>query len=288
MQKVNMHGLGRSVPPPVLQDLSNETIGAFTNSPQGPRPAHPERYLHYHRHYELLYITKGARALWVDGQEYRAEAGDLIVFRPGEAHNEYAGTRAISYFVYRFRPEELSSSHLEFPRSQNRCPVLNLPQKAEFMALFNRICAEFEQRDPDSPMLLGAYLVEFIVKLRRALRGSATKKPERGVRDEIQLATTLLQENVSAAMALEKLARRTLMSTSHFAHSFKECVGESPRRYQIHERIEQAKVLLLETAKPATEIAQQLGYASPYFFYRQFRKKTGYTTAQFRERFRSG
>ncbi|XHR28939.1 MAG: helix-turn-helix domain-containing protein [Chthoniobacteraceae bacterium] len=282
---MNPKSLAVSIPPPALEDYSSEPIFAMTALPQAPRPAHPEHYLHYHRHYELLYITKGVRELWVEGREYRAEAGDLIVFRPGEAHGEYAGTRTISFFVYRFRPEELSNSHLEFPRTRNRCPVLNLPQKAEFVALFNRICAEFALQEPDSQMMLGAYLVEFIVKLRRAVRGSATKKPESNVRDQIRLAASLLQENVSAGMALEKLARRTFMSTSHFAHSFKACVGESPRRYQIHERIEQAKVLLLETAKPATEIAQQLGYTSPYFFYRQFRKKTGYTTAQFRERF---
>jgi AraC-like DNA-binding protein len=148
--------------------------------------------------------------------------------------------------------------------------------------------SEFQQPDADSQLLLGAYLIEFVVKLRRAIRARAvsSKKPERGVHDRIKLATDLLQENVTGGMGLEKLARRTFMSVSHFAHSFKACVGESPRRYQIHERIEQAKALLLETDKPATEIAQQLGYASPYFFYRQFRKKTGYTTAQFRSRFR--
>jgi AraC-like DNA-binding protein len=248
---------------------------------------HPECSLHFHNHYELLYLTKGARCLWMDGAEYRAEVGDLIVFRPGEPHVEYAGSRQVSYFVFRFRPEELSRSCLEFPARHRRCPVLSLPHKPEFLALLNRMDSEFHEPDGDSQLLLGAYLVEFIVKLRRAIRESAAgRKPERGIRDRIRLAEDLLHENVAGGMALEKLARRTFMSISHFSHSFKACVGESPRRYQIHERIEQAKALLLETDKPATEIARQLGYASPYFFYRQFRIKTGHTTAQFRERFR--
>lgn len=275
-------------PPPGLRDYSDERIAAVTGGVQQARPAHPERCVHFHRHYELLYITRGARKLWLGGREYRAEAGDLIVFRPGEPHFEYAGSRTVSYFVYRFRPEELSSSHIEFPGVRSRCPILNLPRKPEFVALFNRMCGEFQRQDPDSHLLLGAYLVEFVVKLRRAVRESASerKKADRGVRDRIALAAALLQQDVSGGTGLDKLARRTFMSVSHFAHSFKTCVGESPRRYQIHERIGQAKRLLLETDKPATDIAQQLGYRSAYFFYRQFRAKTGYTTTQFRARFR--
>ncbi len=274
------------VPTASLKDYSEERVTAISCT-QDPRPAHPERHLHFHRHYELLYITKGARTLWVGGREYRAEAGDLIVFHPGEPHTEYAGTHSISYFVYRFRPEDLSNSHLEFPDARH-CPVLNLPRKPEFVALFNQMCAEFQRKDADAQLLLGAYMVEFVVKLRRAVRESAEagKKPSRCVRDRINIAAALLHENVSGGMDLDKLAKRAFMSMSHFAHSFKACVGESPRRYQIQERLEQAKALLLETDKPATEIAQQLGYASPYFFYRQFRAKTGCTTAEFRARFR--
>jgi len=278
----------RNLPVPMLLDYSDERIMAMNRCVQQSRPIHPESCLHFHHHYELLYITKGVRALWMNEREYRAEAGDLIVFRPGEPHFEYGGSNTISYFVFRFRPEELSRSQLAFPEALQHCPVLNLPRKPEFLALFNQMNSEFQQPDADSQLLLGAYLVEFVVKLRRAIHESAisSKKPERGIRDRIKLAADLLQENVTGGVGLEKLACRTFMSVSHFAHSFKTCVGESPRRYQIHERIEQAKALLLETDKPATEIAQKLGYASPYFFYRQFRKKTGYTTAQFRSRFR--
>lgn len=288
MGKVNKPGPAgkQPVPAPSLQDYGSDRIAVMSNIQQGERPARPECCLHYHNHYELLYITKGRRDLWMNGKEYRAEAGDLIVFRPGEPHVEYAGSHTVSFFVFRFLPEELSQSRLEFPAGR-RPPVFTLPRKAEFVALLNQMDSEFRRSDADAQLLLGAYLVEFVVKLRRVLRESAGgRKPERGVRDQIQDAAELLHENVAGGVALEKLARRTFMSISHFAHSFKAYVGESPRRYQIHERISQAKTLLLETDKPATEIARQLGYASPYFFYRQFRKKTGCTTAQFRDRFR--
>jgi AraC-like DNA-binding protein len=273
---------------PDFSDHSEERIFTATNMRQVIRPACPQQHLHFHRHYELLYITKGRRDLWINGRDYSAEAGDLIVFRPEEPHTEYAGTKMVSYFVYRFCPEDLSHSHLEFPETPHGSPVLKLPHKGEFVMLFNRISAEFRRKEADSQLLLDAYLVEFLVKLRRTVRDISQKAAVAGgaVRERIQIAAALLQENVSGELTLKELAKHTFMSSSHFAHSFKSYVGESPRRYQIRERIKQAKTLLLETQRPATEIAEQLGYASPYFFFRQFRAKTGYTTSEFRSRFR--
>lgn len=276
-----------SQPAPPEWNLISERIQAHTFSVQAPRPAHPERCLHCHPHYELLYITRGVREFYLGGRNHRAEAGDLMIFRPGEPHVEYAGSRSVSYFVFRFQPDDLMHSRLEFPMVKGNRPVLNLPHKQEFLSLFDRMMDEYAHPAEESPLLLGAYLVEFIVKLRRATRQTTRRKHGDPTSERVHAAMSLLQQNVSQNVDLPRLARQTFMSVSHLSHSFKERVGESPRRFQIRERIRQARALLLETDKPATQIAEQLGYQSPYFFYRQFRAKTGMTTQEFRERFRA-
>jgi AraC family transcriptional regulator, arabinose operon regulatory protein len=279
----------RPIPPPVSLDYSTNPIDAFWNIPQQPRPARPENCLHYHRHYELLYILNGVREFYFFGKYYRAETGDLIIFRPEEAHVEFSGTPDISYFVFRFRSDELSNARLEFPSVRSNRPLLNLPHKHEFLDLFNQMIEEFRNPGENSQTLLSSYLSIFLIKLRRAASESGLKagKMNSPIHDRVQLAAHLLQKNVSQSATLRNLAQKTFMSVSHLAHTFKEQVGESPRRFQIHERIRLARTLLLETQKPATEIAEQLGYKSPYFFYRQFHAKTSMTTAEFRERFRS-
>src|SRR5262249_27745730 len=138
-------------------------------------------------------------------------------------------------------------------------------------------------------LLLGAYLVEFVVLLRRAVdeaMGQRTNghtspsSPEQRVRAAVET----IQENMSGDLNLAELAKRSFMSVSHFSHVFKEATGESPKSYLIKERIEKAKKLLSQTEEPAQDIAHRLGYDSTYFFYRQFKQRTGLTTAEYRRR----
>ncbi len=272
---------GATVPPPLV-DLADGRIEAHFKVNQLAGRDRP----HLHPHFELLYIINGVRGVELDGARYEAGAGDLLVFRPGDPHVEFPGTPTVSYIVFRFRPDELAGPGLEFPRLDGLGPVFPLPRRGEFYQLFLRMLEEQERPGEDSQLLLGSYLVEFIVKLRRAVREAVrTRFGEEGdtIQYRINNAMDLMQRNLAEDIDLKKVAKRVFMSVSHFSHTFKEKVGESPKRYLIRERIEKAKELLTGTDRPATEIAEQLGYESPYFFYRQFKSKTGMTVKEFRD-----
>lgn len=242
--------------------------------------------VHFHPHFELLYIIKGVRELEICGIHHEAGPGDLLVFRPGEPHVEFAGTATVSYIVLRFHPDELAGPGLEFPQLDGIGPVFSLPHRNEFYQLFLRMLEEHERPGEDSQLILGSYMVEFIVKLRRAVR-ETVHSMFGGEGDTIQCrinsAMDLMQRNLANGVDLKKVARRAFMSVSHFSHTFKEKVGESPKRYLIRERIERAKELLSGTDRPAIEIAESLGYDSPFFFYRQFKSKTGMTVNEYRK-----
>jgi AraC-like DNA-binding protein len=266
-----------------IQDLAKDRIRAYFNDIQSPikRHAHP--------HFELLYIIKGVREVNLGGRHFTARAGDILIFRPNDYHEEYAGTKTISFFCFRFRPDELNEARLEFPRLDILGPVISLPWQEEFYGLFSQMMDEKNHGGEGSQLLLGAYLVEFVVKLRRAVSQVLSQKADNG-RDSIQIrirnAMDLIQKNISSEMDLKKIARSVFMSASRFSHVFKERTGESPKHYLIRERVEKAKELLVHTELTALEIAEQLGYESPYYFYRQFRRKTGLTAGQYRLRFR--
>jgi AraC-like DNA-binding protein len=267
-----------------LIDFSDASVQMFLNV-KGPYEIRP----HAHPHFELIYILRGTRCLVIGGKTYRARRGDLMIFRPGDVHREYSGSKTISYFVIRFHPEELSSARLEFPQREQLGPVIPLPSRERFLEIFGRMIDEKERAREGRDLLLGAYLVEFVVLLRRAVdevmgrraNGSVTpSSPEHRIRAAVET----IQQNLSGDLNLAELAKRSFMSVSHFSHVFKEAVGESPKNYLIKERIEKAKKLLAETAEPAQDIAHRLGYENSYFFYRQFKQRTGLTTAEFRRR----
>jgi len=265
-----------------LTDLSSGRIGANFNVKQGPRDP---KALHFHPHFELLYIIKGVRELEYNGKAYKAQAGDLIVFRPGDEHVEFMGTKTVSYFFLRFKSEELAGARIGFPEMLNAGPVLSLPRKSQFIEIFNRMLDEQSSGEEESRILLGAYLVEFVIKLRRAIR--ETIGGDAGgdnIEARIIGAMNLIQRNIGGELDLERVARRAFMSSSHFSHTFKERFGESPKSYQVRKRIEKAMELLKDSSMSAMEISSELGYNDPYFFYRQFRRKTGMTPTEFRKR----
>ena len=271
---------------PVYVDLTGGRIEAHINNRQDPsRDQKP----HFHPHFELLYITRGTRNLELNGRQYSADAGDLMIFRPGDAHIEFAGTETVSYFVFRFKAEDLSEAGIEFPRVDKAGAVISLPRKEVFYDLFNSMVEEYENPGEGSELILGAYLVEFVIKLRRAINEMLRKHISEGV-DSVQLrvsrAMDLMEKNLTGSLDLEKIAGSAFMSVSHFSHTFKEKTGESPKRFLIRGRIEMAKKLLETTGKTAMRIAEELGYESPYFFYRQFRSKTGMTANQYRSKHR--
>jgi len=267
-----------------LLDFSDSSVQMFLNV-KGPY----DIAAHAHPHFELIYILRGTRCLVVGGKTYRARRGDLMIFRPGDVHREYSGSKTISYFVMRFHPDELSSARLEFPKRERLGPVIPLPSTDRFLEIFGRMIDEKEHAREGGNLLLGAYLVEFVVLLRRAVDQAMGKRsngasgptsPEQRVRSAVET----IQQNLSGDLNLAELAKRSFMSVSHFSHVFKEAIGESPKSYLIKERIEKAKKLLAETVEPAQDIAQRLGYENSYFFYRQFKQRTGLTTAEFRRR----
>jgi AraC-like DNA-binding protein len=267
-----------------LIDYSDASVQMFLNV-KGPYEIRP----HAHPHFELIYILRGTRCLVMGDKTYRARRGDLMIFRPGDVHREYSGSKTISYFVIRFHPEDLSSARLEFPQPDQLGPIVPLPSRDRFLEIFGRMIDEKEKTREGGNLLLGAYLVEFVVLLRRAVdevigqraNGSSTpSSPEHRIRAAVET----IQQNLSGDLNLAELAKRSFMSVSHFSHVFKEAVGESPKSYLINERIEKAKKLLAETAEPAQDIAHRLGYENSYFFYRQFKQRTGLTTAEFRHR----
>ena len=83
---------------------------------------------------------------------------------------------------------------------------------------------------------------------------------------------------------VEELARSLQMSTSHFIRTFKTQVGYSPLAYQTRLRIERAKDLLQATDLRVSEIAQRIGYQNPMYFSSTFKKHTGMTPLEYREK----
>lgn len=258
-------------------------VQTIRNSSQVDRPEHPEQSLHHHSCYEMMLVTKGERIVFYDDAEHRVGAGSLVVLPPGQPHCDWGGSKRISHFLLRGDAGTLSADEFGPPAQPL---VARLTRPAVFVALVNRMAQEDAGSREGRDVLLRALLVEFLVLLRRDLLASAESPEAHRERQMRRLRSILAgwEDNAIESFSVKAVAQGAFMSQSAFSRRFRKLKGESPKQFQIRQRIESAKRLLRDTDWSATEIATRLGYRTPLYFYRQFKRQTGMTATEFRNR----
>jgi AraC family transcriptional regulator len=94
-----------------------------------------------------------------------------------------------------------------------------------------------------------------------------------------------VRENMASDITVMELAMLVQMSPSHFARVFKASFGVTPYRFVMHERIELAKSMLVDTNLTASQVAMAFGFSSQSHFVKVFRQFTGVTPKQYKSGF---
>ena len=83
-------------------------------------------------------------------------------------------------------------------------------------------------------------------------------------------------------ISLSMVAAQVLLSPTYFSVVFGREVGETFIEYLTNVRIRRAMELLSTTSLTSSEIAYQIGYHNPRYFYAVFRKVAGLPPNEFR------
>ena len=108
-------------------------------------------------------------------------------------------------------------------------------------------------------------------------------KSQQAAISQIQADASQVAPNYAKNITLDTLAEITHTNKYYFAHSFTECIGESPIHYLMNRRIQVGKDLLVNTNHSILQIAESTGFSSQSYFSQAFKKETGMTPQQFRK-----
>lgn len=95
-----------------------------------------------------------------------------------------------------------------------------------------------------------------------------------------------MKEHLHLGLTVNDCAKVALMSPSYYASLFKKVTGMTFGQYITQERIEQAKKLLLADMQ-VQEIALQLGIEDRPYFTELFKRHTGMTPSEFKNKYRT-
>ncbi len=254
-------------------------VGVNRGRPYPPAP-HPAGY-HFIwergrilSEFQVIYVTRGEGTLETKSAGTRTvRAGQAFLLFPGEWHR------------YRPAPQEGWDEHwlgfaggyaerlLQQGLIAARRPVFNAGLDSDLIAAFIQAIDLVKQESPGFQQGLAALVLEILGRIHAAERTTEVGADELR---KVVLETKLhLAERLEESIDLPALAGHLAVSYNTLRRACKLYTGFSLHQYQLELRISKAKQLLEGTSLPIKRIAAQLGFESPYYFSRLFKRRIG-------------
>jgi len=124
----------------------------------------------------------------------------------------------------------------------------------------------------------------YIQELYAAIADAAVNR-ESGYSALVQNTIAYIKNNYSKNISLSDAAAASEVSSSYLSLIFKQETGVNFSNYLTDYRMEIAKKMLVSTNKKIYEIAEEVGFSSPYYFSKVFREYTGMTCKEYKDKY---
>ena len=232
----------------------------------------------FNERYAFVVWRKAGARVRYRGSRHSIHDGTVALREPGEAYCSTEITKPADFKVLFVEAPVL----LDAARDLGHASGLHFPPvpftDPELFALLWRLYGAIEDGAPElEQQCLFADVVAGV--LRHAERPPSFATLKNG-KLAVACAKAYLREHCSETIALADLARFCGLSRFGLVHAFSREVGLSPHAYQVHVRVEQARVLLNRGVSPAT-VATTMGFADQSHFTRHFKRIMQVTPSQY-------
>ncbi|ANE45705.1 AraC family transcriptional regulator [Paenibacillus swuensis] len=255
--------------------------------------------------FDLLVVTKGCLYLREEDRSYEVGEGCTLILRPDQAHYPTRPcTETTQHYWLHFQTTgEWSVSDALLPsggpvsEEEQSSPAWSLEARPFHLQLpqFSRL------QKPDSAHSLLARLVALNVSahldgarwkqealFQELLQQLAAEAPGTGPSPGVicaRQAAAYLREHYREDVTVQAMGGSLNFHPIYIARCMQAEYGCSPVEYLLRYRMEQAKLLLLQTDYPVTRIAEEVGFNQAAYFTARFTKYEGLSPRRYRQRF---
>ncbi len=242
------------------------------------------------RDFLLCAIPSGKGTYTVSGVRHDVSPQDMLLIFPGTDFSftadpqegcrciwvGFTGIRAEEYMLYagfsHDKPCRRSQcAHwLETILAQSPAPQIPLPHQLRANGYFKVFLGELMEEYAGSPT-------------QEQFQPPQSQKSSEYVKNAISYISQHYPENLK----IKELANFVGINRSYLASSFKKATGYSPKEYLLRLRMEKAKSLLETTQMPISSISGSVGYEDPLAFSRIFKRYSGLSPTDYREKYKS-
>ena len=249
-----------------------------------PAIAPYSKYKHYCRilrpggrnDYQIILVTEGVYEVTVDNVVTELNVGDCVIYPP-KAVQEYKMItngrfeQTVGYFVHftgTVADEVMTKAGLmDTTILRNVLPEVKFVFKKLFDA--HKRCDQLHE---------SAHLLNIIALLAKN-DVAVSSEAEKRVRAEAEYINLHFSEKIDFA----EMAKRCFLSRSRFTHIFTEIFGQPPTLYQLNQKLNNARELLVYSELSVGEITEQCGFSDQMYFSKIFKKTYSISPLKYRK-----
>jgi len=226
----------------------------------------------------IMYMRKGSCEIESGGRTYHAKADQIVLLDCYKPHCYYTTTGWDAEWLH----FDGSNARNYFEAIlDNGIPVIGLHDTYRFEKYLHKIYSSFKEHLSIKEALLNNYIVNILTEL---LIGRDLEHSVNVSASIIEDTVAYINEHLTDPLTLEELASQASLSTFYFSRLFKKETGFTPHGYVITARVNIAKFLLKSSNSTIKEICFGTGFTSESSFCTTFKKVTGSTPSEYRER----
>lgn len=252
--------------------------------------------LHTHKIFQL-YVIKGKNMEYTDGTSSVTPDPDsqVILVKPGERHclrplQKYKTQSWLDEGInfsfdckFSVSDEKLYSSLMNLPN------IISVGNTDFYRRLGNIIINNLLGDNPATAYNAFATIL-YSLTTAEERDDSDSEKPafytqntdEHNVILGIDDVKKYIDTNYRKNITLEELVKISCINRTALCREFRRVYSSSPIHYMLAKRMDEAKILLAETRMKVDKMSELLGFSSPSYFNRIFKRFSGMTPGEFR------
>jgi AraC-like DNA-binding protein len=243
------------------------------------------RVMHRHQErFELMFIMQGSGTYHIDGRQYQAKQGDLLLFNAGVLHDECPHATD-DLMLFSCGVEQLSIHGLPLNHLTPRGQTAMMPSGVyydEIRQLFLQMWQHINSKKPYASET-GHSLLQALLLICRTIWAEKNEVSDPDALSPGQRIKDFIDEHYKDNLDFRLITAELQMNRFYLAHLFKAFSGYSPKQYQTRRRIGEAQSLLLSTELGVTEVANAVGYDNVNNFHRIFHNLVGIPPARYKK-----
>lgn len=252
-----------------------------------------EMSFHHHSYLEIFYFFTGEGIFEVNNTKIKIKAHDFLAIDGSVSHLQYStsSTPSLTYYCLSidninlptYNPNSLSKNGYLFHRFES--------EQNPIYTLMDCFLQELQQKQIGYLSKVNSLTNQLYIDLIRLF--SIKKQPftptpkQSKINHLMEQIKLYIEDHYQMDLSLEILANHFFVSKSYLLHQFKKYFDISPIQYLIAVRIENAKLLLLQTDLSIVEIANKVGFNNPAYFTETFTKSIGITPTLYKKLMRN-